>query len=71
MAMNLKDWLSQGKGRHKALTRELRLSPGRITQMAQSGVPAKYMLAVRDFTDGVVTLEEMAEERAAPMQEAA
>ena len=69
--MNLKDWLSLEKGRHKALTSELRLSPGRITQMAQTGVPAKYMLAVRDFTGGAVTLEEMVEERSLSAQEAA
>lgn len=61
--MNLKDWLEAETGRHKALTEALGLTAGRITQMAQSGVPAKHMLAVRDFTGGAVTLEEMVEER--------
>lgn len=36
---------------------------GRITQMADDGVPAKHMLSVRDFTKGKVSLEEMVAER--------
>jgi hypothetical protein len=31
--------------------------------MADDGVPPKYMLAVRDFTEGAVTLEEMVQAR--------
>jgi hypothetical protein len=27
--------------------------------MVEAGVPAKYMLAIRNFTGGAVTLEEM------------
>jgi hypothetical protein len=34
--------------------------------MADDGVPAKYMLAVRDFTQGEVALETLVRERAAP-----
>lgn len=69
--MKLKAWLEAERGRHKALASYLGVSPGRLTQMAQSGVPAKHMLAVRDFTSGDVTLEEMASERAAQALEAA
>ncbi len=62
--MNLKPWLEAERGRHAALAAHLDLSPGRITQMADDGVPIKYLIAVRDFTGGEVTLEEMAEQRA-------
>jgi DNA-binding transcriptional regulator YdaS (Cro superfamily) len=63
--MNLKSWLHAGRGRHAALAVHLELSRGRITQMADGGVPMKHLIAVRDFTKGDVTLEEMAEQRAA------
>lgn len=62
--MNLKSWLEAERGRHAALAAHLDLSPGRITQMADDGVPIKYLTAIRDFTEGAVTLESMAEQRA-------
>jgi DNA-binding transcriptional regulator YdaS (Cro superfamily) len=61
--MELKEWLGAERGRHKELAAHLGLSPGRLSQMADDGVPTKYMLTVRDFTGGVVTLEEMVQER--------
>ena len=63
--MNLRTWLEAERGRHAALAAHLGLTPGRITQMADDGVPMKYLITVRDFTGGAVTLEEMAEQRAA------
>lgn len=68
--MNLKSWLEAERGRHAALAAHLDLSPGRITQMADDGVPIKYLIAVRDFTGGSVTLEEMAEQRSTTKTEA-
>ena len=61
--MNLKSWLDAERGRHKALAERLEVSPGRITQMADDGVPPKFMLAVRDFTQGEVTLESLVGDR--------
>lgn len=61
--MNLKDWLSAERGRHKALAAHLDVSPGRVTQMADDGVPLKFMVAVQKFTQGAVTLEEMVSQR--------
>lgn len=61
--MNLKMWLEEERGRSKALADLLDVSPGRITQMADDGVPPKFMLAVRDFTGGAVTLESLVEDR--------
>ena len=57
--MELKTWLNQERGRATALAAFLNLSPGRISQIAEEGVPKKYMLKVRDFTANEVTLEDM------------
>src|SRR5690606_27757153 len=62
-AMELKTWLDAERGRATALAAHLNLSLGRISQMADDGVPPKYMLAVRDFTNGVVTLEALVQAR--------
>ena len=61
--MKLKPWLDEERGRYKALAAHLGVSDGRISQIAENGVPTKYMFAVRDFTSGAVTLEEMVEAR--------
>lgn len=61
--MTLKHWLEQERGRSKALAAHLDLTPGRVSQMADDGVPAKYMLSVRDFTNGEVALETLVRER--------
>lgn len=61
--MELKTWLDAGRGRATALAAHLDLSLGRVSQMADTGVPPKYMLAVRDFSKGEVTLEELVKAR--------
>jgi len=62
--MNLKTWLDEERGRYAALAAHLDVSAGRMSQIADDGVPNKYMESVRDFTGGVVTLESMVRERA-------
>lgn len=62
-AMNLKTWLNEERGRYTALAAELGVSVGRISQMADDGVPPKYMLAVRAFTKDVVSLESLVQDR--------
>lgn len=57
--MDIRTWLEQERGRTTALAAHLGVSLGRVSQMAQEGVPTKHMLAVRDFTAGSVSLEEM------------
>lgn len=69
--MDLRTWLDTERGRHAALAAHLDLSPGRISQIADDGVPMKYMLAIRDFTKGEVSLEEMASQRAADISSGA
>jgi len=61
--MKLKSWLEAERGRAKALADHLNVSIARVSQMSQDGVPPKYMLAVRDFTNGSVTLESLVEAR--------
>ncbi len=57
--MNLKQWLSGERGRAAALAARLGVSRGRVSQMADEGVSKTHLLAVRDFTNGDVTLEEL------------
>ncbi|MDO8251429.1 MAG: hypothetical protein Q7T78_17150 [Rhodoferax sp.] len=61
--MNLKQWLDQERGRYTALAAHLEVSVGRISQMADDGVPPKYMLSIREFSSGIVSLESMVEAR--------
>lgn len=57
--MKLKNWLNQERGRATALAAFLNLSLGRISQIADEGVPKKYLLRVQSFTNNEVTLEAM------------
>lgn len=61
--MDLKTWLDEERGRYTELARLLGVTVGRVSQMADDGVPPKFMLTVRDFTGGKVTLEEMVKAR--------
>jgi hypothetical protein len=61
--MDLKTWLDAERGRYTELAKLLDVTVGRVSQMADDGVPPKFMLQVRDFTTGVVTLEEMVKAR--------
>lgn len=63
--MELRTWLDAERGRATSLAAHLNLSLGRVSQMADDGVPPKYMLSVRDFTKGQVTLEELVQARTA------
>ncbi|MBD9406258.1 hypothetical protein IB236_12995 [Acidovorax sp. ACV02] len=61
--LKLKTWLDAERGRATALANHLGLTLSRISQFADDGVPPKYMLAVRDFSHGEVTLDSMVQER--------
>lgn len=61
--MNLKPWIEAERGRNKALATHLGVSEARMSQIADDGVPNKYMLKIRDFTGGAVSLEEMVQAR--------
>lgn len=54
---DLKTWLSQERGRAKALAAHLGVSKSRMSQMVSGGVSREHLIAVRDFTKGEVSLE--------------
>lgn len=60
--MNLTTWLEAEKGRSAALANHFGVSPAAVSQWKGNGVPLANMKAVRDFTGGAVTLEEMVPE---------
>lgn len=57
--MKLKDWLTAERGRYTKLAEELGVSVGRISQIADDGVPVPYMEPVEKFTGGAVTVLDM------------
>lgn len=57
--MNLNQWLDGEAGRTTKLALHFGRTKGAITQWRTNGVPVGLMKAVRDFTDGHVSLEEM------------
>lgn len=62
--MMLNEWLAAEKGRSAALAAHFGVSPAAVSQWKSNGVPLAHMKAVRDFTGGAVTLEEMVPEPA-------
>jgi predicted XRE-type DNA-binding protein len=61
--MQLKTWLDEERGRYTALATHLGVTVSRVSQMADDGVPPKFMLSVRTFTGDAVTLEDLVEAR--------
>ena len=57
--MNFPDWLDADRGRLTLLAAHFGLTQSAISQWRANGVPAGRMKAVRDFTDGLVSLDEM------------
>lgn len=57
--MNIADWLDAERGRSTCLAKHFGVSQPAITQWRTNGVPVNRMKAVRDFTNGEVTLDDM------------
>jgi len=57
--MDIKTWLDADRGRTVALAQHFGVTQSAISQWRDNGVPTARMKAVRDFTGGVVTLEDM------------
>jgi DNA-binding transcriptional regulator YdaS (Cro superfamily) len=57
--MNLTKWLEAEKGRSAALAAHFNVTPAAVSQWKHNGVPLGHMKAVRDFTGGEVTLDEL------------
>jgi DNA-binding transcriptional regulator YdaS (Cro superfamily) len=62
--MDLSTWLDSEIGRATALAAHFGVSRAAVTQWRTNGVPVVKMKALRDFTGGAVTLEEMVPEPA-------
>lgn len=63
VSMELKTWLDAERGRRSALAEFLEVSPGRVSQIADDGVPVKFMEKVNAFTKNEVTVAEMVRAR--------
>lgn len=57
--MNLNQWLDGEVGRSARLAELFGVTAAAVTQWRTNGVPTGRMKAVRDFTAGEVTLDEM------------
>jgi DNA-binding transcriptional regulator YdaS (Cro superfamily) len=57
--MNLNDWLDGDRGRLKAMAEHFGVTPSAVSQWRTNGVPPSRMKAVRDFTGGQVTLDDL------------
>jgi DNA-binding transcriptional regulator YdaS (Cro superfamily) len=57
--MDLSDWLDSGRGRLAEMAAHFRVTQSAVCQWRTNGVPPARMKAVRDFTGGEVTLEDM------------
>ena len=57
--MTFTDWLKAETGRATSLAAHFNITPSAVSQWRTNGVPTANMKAVREFTDGAVTLEDM------------
>lgn len=57
--MRFAEWLKESPGRATDAARHFQVTPSAISQWAAKGVPVARMKAVRDFTAGAVSLEEL------------
>lgn len=57
--MRFPTWLDEEPGRLTKMAAHFDVSPSAISQWRANGVPPARMKAVRDFTENLVTLEEM------------
>lgn len=57
--MTFTEWIKGEKGRASQIAAHFGCTPAAVSQWQQNGVPTRYMKAVRDLSDGAVTLEEM------------
>lgn len=57
--MDISTWLDADRGRLKALAEHFGLTLSAVSQWRANGVPVGRMRAVRAFTAGQVTLEDM------------
>ena len=69
--MKLNAWLEGEKGRATAMAAHFGKTPAAISQWKVNGVPLGLMRAVRDFTEGAVSLEDMVPDAGAASEQQA
>jgi len=57
--MTLGEWLDAERGRAKRLAGHFRVTPSAVSQWRTNGVPVEKMVAVRAFTGGECSIEEL------------
>jgi DNA-binding transcriptional regulator YdaS (Cro superfamily) len=57
--MKLSTWIDAERGRLAAIAKHFNLSQSAVSQWRTNGVPPARMKAVREFTEGAVTLDDM------------
>ncbi|WP_034930830.1 YdaS family helix-turn-helix protein [Candidatus Accumulibacter vicinus] len=57
--MDISTWLDADRGRLTALAAHFGLTQSAVSQWRANGVPPARMKAVREFTGGAVTLDDM------------
>ena len=69
--MDLNTWLNEERGRMSAMAAHFGVTVSAVSQWRANGVPIDRMKAVRDYTGGTVSLDEMIPEPAQPQRAAA
>lgn len=68
--MDLNTWLNEERGRMSAMAAHFGVTVSAVSQWRANGVPIDRMKAVRDYTGGTVSLDEMIPEPAQPQRAA-
>ena len=69
--MDLNTWLNEERGRMSAMAAHFGVTLSAVSQWRANGVPIDRMKAVRDYTGGTVSLDEMIPEPAQPQRASA
>jgi len=69
--MDLNTWLDEERGRMSAMAAHFGVTVSAVSQWRANGVPIDRMKAVRDYTGGTVSLDEMIPEPDQPQRAAA
>lgn len=69
--MDLNTWLDEERGRMSAMAAHFGVTVSAVSQWRANGVPIDRMKAVRDYTGGTVSLDEMIPEPAQTQHAAA
>jgi hypothetical protein len=59
--MTFSQWLDAQRGRATLVAEHFHVEKSAVTQWRTNGVPRKKMFAMRELTEGAVSLEEMVE----------